>query len=611
MLSRKLVHRLTVVVSALVAGVFVATPVEAQNKVLRVPMTTSGPGTLDPVSGSTTYDNRAASCVYETLLDYKYLMRPLQLEPLLLETMPDVSDDGLTWKFTLSKGTMFHDDACFAGGKGREMVASDVIYSWRRLADPKYVYKSWWLVDGLIKGFNEYKDEQAVLVRDGAKFDYSATIEGFEIVNDYEFVVRLNVPNQQFIWRLAMFQLAIVPHEAVEKYGTKFAAHPVGTGPFVLRKESDWKRNASIKFYKNPNYREAYYPSEWMPEDEEFGLHEAAGQRVPFVDQVEMHFFVESQPAWLEFKSGRMDFTTVPQFGFEEAFSQRTKELKRGWTRKGIRMVKVPLLDFIFRAFNMEDEFLGGYTDEKRALRQAFNLAMDWDEMNEAFYFGMALPYDGPIPPAMAGHPYTEDHRAPYSTRGADYARAREKLREAGYEIDDDGKVIGLPVIDLYTSTGAESERIVGLMQRNLAEVGIRLNPRHLNFSVLIDHVDQRRAPFFSFAWSSDYPDAENNLALFYSKNASPGANHSNYSNPEYDRLYVQIQTMPDGPERTAIYEQMRDMLIKDAPFCGSLARTRVYLIQPWTKNFKPTESFFTYFKYLDVDMDHKDRDDN
>ena len=65
---------------------------------------------------------------------------------------------------------------------------------------------------------------------------------------------------------------------------------------------------------------------------------------------------------------------------------------------------------------------------------------------------------------------------------------------------------------------------------------------------------------------------------------------------------------MPPGPERTAIYEQMRDILIKDAPFCGSLARTRQYVINPWTKNFKPTEDFFSYFKYLDVDMTHEDR---
>lgn len=595
-----------------VAAVSLLTPFTTaqETKTLRIPMTTAGPGTLDPAMGSTTYENRTASCLYETLLQYKYLKRPLELEPLLLTEMPEVTEGGKVWRFTLQPGIMFHDDPCFPGGKGREVVASDVFYSWRRLADPKNKYKSFWLVDSLITGFNEYRDSQAAIkaADANAEFDYGAPIEGFEIVSDYEFVVTLNEPNQQFLWRLAMFQLSIVPSEAVDFYGDRFPAHPVGTGPFILEKESDWVRGNSMKVVKNPNYREAYYPTEWMPEDEAMGLHEAAGQQIPFVDQIDFTFFVESQPMWLEFKAGNLDYTTVGQNEFEEAFSRRTKELKRTWERKGIREVKVPLLDFIFRSFNMEDELLGGYTDEKRALRQAFNLAMDWDEMNETLYNGLAIAYDGPIPPGLDGHPNNEDHRAPYSTRGPNYEMARQKLREAGYTIGADGKVTDLPVVDLYTSTGAESQRIVELMERNMSEVGIMLNPRYLEFPDLMQAVDNRKAGFFSFAWGSDYPDAENNLALYYGPNESPGSNHANYKNAEYDALYERIRTMPPGPDRTEIYVQMRDMLIKDAPFCGSLARIRQYAINPWSKNFKPTEDFFTYFKYLDVDMSHEDR---
>jgi len=607
MLKPRMIRSLVAIAAVSMIGL----PLTAQEtKTLRIPMTTAGPGTLDPAMGSTTYENRASSTMYETLLQYKYLKRPLELEPLMLTEMPEVTEGGRVWRFKLQPGIMFHDDPCFPGGKGREVVASDVFYSWRRLADPKNKFKSFWLVDGMIKGYNEYRDAQvAIKAADpDAEFDYSAPIEGFEIVSDHEFVVTLNEPNQQFLWRLAMFQLSVVPREAVETYGEAFPAHPVGTGPFILEKESDWVRGNSMKVVKNPSYREAYYPTEWMPEDEAMGLHEAAGQRIPFVDQIEFTFFVESQPMWLEFKAGNLDYTTVGQNEFEEAFSRRTKELKRTWARKGIREVKVPLLDFIFRSFNMEDELLGGYTDEKRALRQAFNLAMDWDEMNETLYNGLAIAYDGPIPPGLDGHPNNENHRAPYSTRGPNYEMARQKLRDAGYNIGADGKVTDLPVVDLYTSTGAESQRIVELMERNMSEVGILLNPRYLEFPDLMQAVDNRKAGFFSFAWGSDYPDAENNLALYYGPNESPGSNHANYKNPEYDALYEKIRTMPPGPERTEIYVRMRDMLIKDAPFCGSLARIRQYAINPWSKNFKPTEDFFTYFKYLDVDMSHEDR---
>jgi ABC-type transport system substrate-binding protein len=105
----------------------------------------------------------------------------------------------------------------------------------------------------------------------------------------------------------------------------------------------------------------------------------------------------------------------------------------------------------------------------------------------------------------------------------------------------------------------------------------------------------------FGYAWGSDYPDAESNLAMFYSKNKSPGSNSFNYDRPEYDRLYEQCRTMSPGLERTRLYEQMRDMVIEDSPFIGSLARTRFYAINPRMRNLKPSEDCQNWYKYLDV----------
>ncbi|MCL4219904.1 MAG: hypothetical protein KJZ65_00905 [Phycisphaerales bacterium] len=577
-------------------------------KVLRLPMATEGPKTLDPILGSTTYENRCIALLYETLVQYKYLKRPLELEPLLLAEMPSISEDGKTWRFRLREGVYFQDSPCFPGGTGREVKARDVIYSWKRLADPVNKEKNWWLLDGQIVGFNEYKDEQSARVKAGEKFDYDAPVSGMRVLGDYEFEIELTEAVQQFAWKLAMFQLSVVPREAVEAFGTKFSGRPVGTGPFMLADESDWLRGVRIRFTRNPKYREAYYPDEWMPEDEEYGFHLPAGKRIPMVDRVDVTFFVEAQPQWLEFKARRLDMTTVPDFAFEQMFSRRTKELKRSVAREGIVHFKVPLLDFIFRGFNMEDPLVGGYMPGKKALRQAISLAMDWEELNEAYYWGTAVVYDGPIPPGLDGFPEGPGNRAPVSYRGPDYAKAREKLVEAGYRVGADGLVKDLPPIDFYTGRGAVNEKITALMERNFAEVGIRLNPRYVDFSELIEAVNNKKAQFFSFAWGSDYPDAENNLALFYSPNVSPGSNHFNYSRTEYDAMYEAIRTMPAGSERTAMYETMRDMIIEDAPYAGAMARTRYYLNYPWLRNFKPTENFFNYVKYLDVDMEHPDR---
>ena len=495
---------------------------------------------------------------------------------------------------------------CFKDGVGREMVADDVLYSWRRLADPKYTYKNWWLVDQQIKGFDDYKETQKKRVDKGEAFDYSAEVEGLKKIDDHHFQVVFNRAVQQFSWKLAMFQLSVVPREAVETYGTAFASHPVGTGPFRLESESDWVRKSRMRLVRNPKYHHDVFPAELGGGDGEQLYGDYVGTKLPIVDEIQFSFFVQSTPMWLEFKAKSMDFSTVPEEGFKEYFKQSDKSLKATHRIRGIQSVSLPLLDFIFRGFNMEDELVGGLEPKKKALRQAICLAIDLDEMNRDRYNGECVIFDGPIPAGLDGHP--AGGRAPASYRGPDLEAARAKLVEAGYTIGDDGKVTDLPPIGFYTSSGAESEKIVELMARSLERVGIRINPNFLDFSELIAAINNKKAPFFSFAWGSDYPDAENNLALFYGPNESPGSNHFNYKRPEYDALYESILEMPPGPARTKIYEQMRDMVIEDAPFAGSMGRTRRYLIYPWLKNFKPTETFYNYIKYWDVDVEAREK---
>lgn len=562
----------------------------AAQKVLQLPIRTDGPKSLDPAEGSTTYDNMACAQVYETLLTYKY-SDPYVLEPLLLVDMPTSPDSGKTWQFRLKEGVMFHDDECFPGGKGRELVTEDVFYSLKRLADDENQLKNWWLLKDTIEGFDEYKDAQNA----AAAFDYDAPVSGFRKVSDHEFEIVLKQPVYRFLYVLAMFQTSVVAREAVEHYGEeRFAFNPVGTGPFIL---DEWIPKKSLTADANPNYHEVLYPAEdeWSRDDRRNRLHRAAGKAVPFVDRIEFTMFVEDQPMWLRFQAGDIGLTQVPDEYFEQAFDGRTKRLLPDARERGVRHEIVPLLDFIFRGFNMEDELLGGYTPEKRALRQAIHLAINLDEFSETFYQGNTIQYDGPIPPRLEGHP--EGGKAPVSYRGPNLQLARQKLAAAGYPNGE-----GLPPIKFYTSRGGNNAEQVEMMKRQLAEANINLQPELVDFSTLIEFTNNKKAPMFGFAWSSDYPDAENNLALFYSPNESPGSNHYNYKNPEFDDLYRQILTMEPSAERTAIYERMRDMVIEDTPYIGSMARTRYYLINEWLLNAKPTERYYSWFKFLDVD---------
>jgi len=562
-------------------------------------MKTGGPNTLDPVQGSSQYDNQACIMAYQTLLQYEYLKRPVTLAPLLLTQMPMVSEDRKVYRFQLKKNVCFHDDPCFPGGQGRELVATDFFYSLKRMADESNLPKGWWLLKDSIVGFDAYQQQQ----NQAEEFDYDVPVAGMKLIDDHQFEIHLKEPFYRFSYVLAMFQTAVVPREAVEFYGKKFSRHPVGTGPFRFKQ---WDTGIRIVYEKNPNYWEEYYPEDPGPgedggepypgyfEDKKLSFYEDAGKRLPLLDRVELKFYVQDQPKWLKFRNHELDYVMVPMENFEEAYIKRTAQLRPEFIAEGIRSHPEPLLDLIYYGFNMEDKDFGGYDEKHKWIRQAISLAIDWDERNEGFYNDLNLVYDGPIPAGLDGHP--EGHALPQAYRGPDLPRARRLLAKAGHP---GGK--GLPKLVFYTSRGQRYPEMAEMTQRQLAAIGVRLDIRLVDFSTLTDALRSRRAPFFALAWGSDYPDAENNLQLFYGPYKSPSSNNFNYDRPEYNALFDRIRVMTPSPERTALYEKMRDMVIEDAPMIGSMARTRFYLIHQRLKNFRPTEDFFNWPKYLNV----------
>jgi oligopeptide transport system substrate-binding protein len=572
-----------------------------KEKVGHFPMRSEGPKTLDPVRGSTQYDNLCCGQIIDTLVQYKYLKRPFELEPLLLTEMPTTEDD-LTWKFTLRDDVYFHDSTCFPGGKGRKLVSSDVFYSWKRMSDSTIGSKCWWLMRDTVVGFDEYREQQLKKVegKPGEHFDYFADVEGFKVINDQEFTVTLKKPSARFLWVLAMFQTGIIPHEGLETFGSRFGLHPVGTGPYTLS-EGDWEFGLKMILRRNPNFRDEFFPEEHMPEDEAHGLHLGAGKKLPILDRINVTFIEQDQPMWLHFRAEDFDYGQVPDENMPQVFSKRSVEGKRTivmkqiWRDQGIRYQPVPLMDFIFIGFNMEDELVGGNSEKNTKLRQAISSALDWDERNQTFYFGLNVVYDGVIPPLLEGHP--PDGQSDASFRGPNLERARQLMAEAGYPNGE-----GLPVIDYFVSQGSNNREQSEMLKRQLAAIGVRVKCNLVDFPTLMQTVDDRKAAIFSFAWGSDYPDGENNLALFYGPNESPGSNHFNFKNTEYDKMYEQIVGMQPSPERTKLYERMQDILLQNCPYIGSMARTRHFVIHERMKYFKPVETFHNWYKYVDVE---------
>jgi len=541
---------------------------------------------FDPNQASDLYSGNEIARVYEGLLQFHYLKRPYELAPNLAKSMPEVSSDGLTYKFEIKKGVMFHDNACFPNEKGRELVAQDFVYTIKRMADPKEQSKGWWLIDGKIAGLNEwrqkYKDTPA---------NYKDVIEGIKATGKYTVEFKLAKPFPQFLYALAMPFTYAVPKEAVTHYKGEFINNPVGTGPFVT---STYKQNNKIVYTKNPNYRDEFYPSEGSESDKSKGLLKDAGKKIPLVDKVIVNIIKEEQPRWLNFRKGNLDAMGIPTEQFDQVMMSG-KGLSDEFKAQGIIETKKVGLDITYSAFNHEHKLF----KSNKALRQAMSLAYDRAQTNTMFYQGVSIPAQSIVPPNIAGH--VNEFEGPYQR--LDLVKAKAKLKEAGFA---EGK--GLSEITYHYTYSTKSRQMAEVFAQNMAKIGIKIKPVGVTWPELVKLVNTKQTMMFAMAWGADYPDAENFLQLLYSKNAAPGSNGANYSNPTFDSMFVKSSTMADSPERTALYEKMYKMAAEEVPIIFGFHRVGYGLKHGWLKNHKITEFDHGVAKYYNIDLSEKSK---
>jgi ABC-type transport system substrate-binding protein len=539
---------------------------------------------LDPGQASDLYSSTMVSLVYEGLLDYHYLKRPYTLQPALAESMPSWSTDRKTLTFKIKSGVVFQDDPSFkeTAGKGRELTAEDFVYTFKRLADPKAEGTGFWIFDGKIVGLNAWREE----AQKTGKADYARPVEGLRALDRYTLQLKLIEPSYQMLYYLAMPFATVVPREAVEQYGADFVRNPVGTGPYRLDR-NHLNLNSKLVFTRNPTYRKVEYPSEGTEEDQSSGLLEDAGKLLPIADRINVQVLVEPQTLWLNFLDGKIDVSTIPKDNFQQAVSP-TKDLSPDLKAKGIRLLKQANLDVTRDSFNLKDPILG----KNKTLRQALSLALNVEPVIELFYNGRALPAQGPVPPGLAGN--DPGFKNPY--REFNIAKAKDLLAKAGYP---EGK--GLPPIEYLAPASSTSRQVSDYIAQSFAQIGVQLKPNLMTWPEFEKSVKNKKGQMYGFAWGADYPDAENFLQLFYSKNVSPGPNDSNYTNPEFDRLFEAALKLPDSPPRTELYKKMVRLLAEDAPWIFGVHRVDFVLAHPWVRNVKLHEFDNGRWKYYRV----------
>ncbi|HEY8278872.1 MAG TPA: ABC transporter substrate-binding protein, partial [Bdellovibrionota bacterium] len=479
---------------------------------------------MDPAGSEDLYSNTEIIRVYEPLFQYHPYKRPYVLEPLIAESMPTISKDGLTYTIKIRKGVSFTDDAAFPGGKGREVTAKDVVYSLKRLADPRVQSTGFWILEGRLKGLDEWHNKY-VKEKD-TPTNYDEEIEGLKALDDSTVQLKLKLPYPQLQYALAMPYAAVVAKEVVEKYGKEFMNHPVGTGAFIL---TDYNPADHLTYVKNPKYW-GKFPSDG-PNTED------AGKQLPLVDGVNVRVIVEDQPRWLHFIKGEFDSVAIPKDNFKSAVSVVDKnapssvenlKLSDELKAKGIELFGAVMMDFTYTAFNLESSDLPQFKNKK--VRQAISLAVDEKDAIQLFYNGMATSSQTPIPPGING--YDPEFKNPYRT--GDVEKAKKLLAEAGYP---EGK--GFPIIPFDTLPDTTAKQQAEYLQKQLDKVGLKIRVESNTWPALLKRIQNRQAQLWGIAWGADYPDGENFLQLFYGPNANPGGmNASYYKNKEFDKLF-------------------------------------------------------------------------
>ena len=573
----------------------VAAPATAPGlKVLRL-ANTSETG-FDPARVGDSPSFLILSHIFEPLLGYDPLARPVKLRPRTAVAMPEASADFRTWTIAVRPGIFFTPDPAF-GGQPRELVAQDYVYAFMRLADPAHKSPAWsGLEQSAISGLAERRREAV----DGKKaFDYARPIEGLQALDRYTLRFKLDAGRPRFAQQLSDTATSAVAREVIEAHGELSMQHPVGTGPFRL---AEWRRASRIVLERNPLYREVFYDADPAPDDAEGQaiLARLKGRRLPMVDRVEIAVIDEGQPTWLSFLNGEADWIALPSEFTEVAMPGG--RVAPHLARRGIRADRATLPATYYTMFNMEHPLVGGYAPPQVALRRAIGLAIDVGREVELLRSGSAVPAQSPVTVNMSGF------EAAFRCEMSEYSppRARALLELYGYrDRDGDGwreGPEGKPLLlEMATQPTQQTRRFDELMKRDMDAIGLRVRFSPAQWPEQYKAARAGKLMLWSVSGRASAPDGLQGF-LRYDGAASGGINLSRFNLPQMNELIARLLALPDGPEREAGFRQAKRLAAAWMPYKLRTHLVQVSLMQPRLVGYRRPLFWSNWFDSVDIE---------
>ncbi len=618
---------------------------------------TAAPKTLDPARAYSSNEIEILAQIYEPIMQYHYLKRPYQLEPLTASTMPKVTvtkDQGRVtstlYTVSIKPGILYQPHPAFAkNAQGQyrylhlkpsqidqmqlladfkqtgtvELTAADYVYAIKRLASPRVNSPIASIMAKHISGFADFQkalrqaSKQAGAFLDLRRFD----IAGVKQLDRYHYQIRIKGSYPQFQFWLSMIFFSPTPWQVdafysqpgMKQHNISWDWYPVGTGPYMLVENNP---NQRMILERNPNFRQAFYPDSGELLDVEKGLLQNAGKQLPMIDRLVMSLDKESIPRWNKFLQGYYDASGIGAESFDSAVqldSQGNPVLSEELKKKGLRLTTTVLPSWFYMGFNMLDPVVGGYSAKQRDLRQAIAIAINYEQYINVFLNGRGIIAHGPIPPGISGYesgkaginPYVYDWKGGKAQRKS-IEEAKQLLTKAGYPNGVNSKT-GKPLMlhfDVMGSGSPDDQAYYQWMRKQLAKLGIQLSVRSTHYSRFQDKMRKGAAQMFTWGWNADYPDPENFLFLLYGPNGKVkfgGENPTNYNSTVVNPLFEQISQMPDSAERAHKIQQVLNIIRKDSPVIFGYYPIQFSLNHSWNSASKPHGIANNTLKYQDI----------
>jgi oligopeptide transport system substrate-binding protein len=300
---------------------------------------------------------------------------------------------------------------------------------------------------------------------------------------------------------------------------------PIGNGPFMMA--GPWQHDQLIQVVRFEDY---------------------PGQKA-YLDGVDFKIFKDQDTAFLEFKAGNLDFTSIPS-GQVAASKTEFGESADGYTiEPGKQVLTGPEISTYYLVCNLTDELL-----QNADLRKAISLAINRQAICDTVYEGVRSPATGIVPPGIAG--FLPD-QWPYAKY--DVEQAKQMLEKAGYPGGE-----GLPELRVGFNSGVGHEDVFALVQADLKAIGINTKLEGVEWAQWLDQMDAKDFQLGRLGWSSDYPIMDNwTYSLFQSDSLD---NHSFYNNPAVDQANIAARQIADSDARIAAYQEIERTIGEDSP---------------------------------------------